>query len=154
MNKNYLALLASGTTIWLGRNYHQQYQALENPDKANPDGRLGAMLAAKDFNPDQVGFGVFPSIRLIHTIFGNIGEQHIGSVFNTPEAQEIMRSLRTPENHRRLGAMEQQYWQSERRQGKNIGDELMIIFGANTNPDVRADLQEKAAQLRNLYKNS
>lgn len=152
--KYYLLLLRTSQIAgtvgagWIGRNYYQQYQALENPDQVNPDSRLGAMIAARHFDNNQVGFGVYPSIRLIHTVFGNVGEQQIGKVFNSPQAQEIMGAPRTFENNRRLGEMEYQYWQGEQWQGENIGDEFMIQFGAHVDPDVRAFLQEIAAQVR------
>ncbi|ASW72995.1 hypothetical protein IQ37_09890 [Chryseobacterium piperi] len=139
---------ALGTVGWLGNNYYQQYQALANPEQVNRERRLGAMLGARDFTSDQVGFGVFIAIRLIHLTFGNIGEQGIGSLFNSPRAQELMRAPRTFENNRRLGVMEYQYWRGERGRGEYVWDEFMIQFGAHVNPTARAILQEGAARFR------
>ena len=149
--KFYLKLLTSAGTLstgWLGRNYYNQYKALENPDQVNPHGRLGAMLASRNFDHNQVGYGVYPSIRLIHLLFGNIGEQEIGRLFNSPEGQALMKELRTIENHKKLGTIEQKYWISEKGQGKNISDELMICFGAVADPDFRAYVQESNAKIR------
>jgi len=134
--------------LWFGRNYYQQRQALENPDQVDPNGRLGAMLAAGRFHQGQVGYGVQPAIRLIHGVFGNIGQQQIGRVFNGPEAQEIMAAPRDPENNRRLGEIEHNYWQEQQGHGENLPDEAMIRFGANVNPVYRGNIQELLAQFR------
>lgn len=134
--------------LWAGFNYFRQYKALANPQQIDQYGRLGAMLAAKDFKHDQVGYGVYPSIRLIHLLFGNFGQQHIGRIFNSPEAQAIMKKPRTTENHLELGKMEYDYWISQLGKGDTFPDELMIKFGAAVNPEWRAFIQEMNAKAR------
>lgn len=149
MKKKYVQLLLStaGTT-WVGTNGYQQYKALLEPGKVDPAGRLGAMIATKDFTSDQVGYGVYPAIRLIHLLFGNIGEQKIGEVFKRPEVQEALRRIRTHENHKIVGGIEEKYWNDEKWRGDNRLDDLMILFGASVNADIRAHIQELAAQIR------
>ncbi len=136
---------------WVGRNIHQQNAALQHPDQIDPNGRLGAMLAARRFEPHQVGAGVFPAIRAIHAVFGNIGEQQIGRLFNGPQAQALMGQPRNQANHQQLGAMEHQYWQDERGRGANPLDEFMIQFGANVNPQMRGHIQEMFARMRDRH---
>lgn len=148
--KFYLKLLMSAGGAWTGRNYYQQYRAIENPEEVNPYGRLGAMLAAKDFESHQVGYGVYPSIRLIHFLFGNIGEQEIGRVFNSVEGQELLRQIRSEENHQKLGKMEYEYWKSQVGKGKTIGDRFMINFGASVDEKWRGYIQEGNAEIREL----
>ncbi|WP_150114790.1 SPASM domain-containing protein [Chryseobacterium sp. IHB B 17019] len=161
--KKYLLLLASsrtamtvggfGTvgTVWMGRNYYQQLMALAYPETIDPNGRRGAILATRYFKRDQVGFGVYPSIRLIHLIFGNIGEQEIGKLFNSPAAQAIMRKPRTHKNHKKLGAQEVKYWISQRGLGKTIPDNMMIwFFGAVMQASARAYIQESNARIRSF----
>ncbi|PWN72322.1 hypothetical protein C1631_006910 [Chryseobacterium phosphatilyticum] len=151
MEKRYIQLLlsvAGAGGAWMGRNEYQQYKALLEPEKVDPDSRLGAMIATKDFTRDQVGYGVYPSIRLIHLLFGNVGEQKIGEVFNRPDVQKALRKIRTHESHKFVGSIEESYWKGERKKGENIFDELMILFGANVNADTRACIQEWAATIR------
>lgn len=163
---NYLLLLASprtlkiiggvGTagTLWIGTNYYQQRQALAYPETVDPNGRRGAMLATRHFERGQVGYGVHPSIRLIHLLFRNIGEQEIGKLFHSPEAQAIMRKLRTHENHKELGAEEVKYWKGQLNKGKTIPDHMMIWFGALMPADARAYIQERGAKIRSLLPES
>lgn len=164
MKKRYLLLLASPRTLkimggvgvgtagtaWMGRNYYQQRMALSYPETVDPNGRRGAMLATRHFERDQVGYGVYPSIRLIHLLFGNIGEQEIGKLFNSPGAQAIMRKSRTHENHKELGAEEVKYWKDQLKKGKSIPDNMMIRFGALMPADARAYIQEGGARIRSL----
>lgn len=162
MKKRYLLLLASPRTLkimggvgtagtaWMGRNYYQQRMALAYPETVDPNGRRGAMLATRNFERDQVGYGVHPSIRLIHLLFGNIGEQEIGKLFNSPEVQVIMRKSRTHENHKELGAEEVKYWKGQLKKGKTIPDNMMIRFGALMPADARAYIQERGARIRSL----
>lgn len=136
---------------WVEGNYNQQVFALNNPDKIDKSGRLGAIIATKDFNYTQVGAGAHIAIRGIHLFFGNIGEQEIGTVFFSPQVQEILKQARTIENNKKLGLLEYIYWNSQRYRGKTYGDEAMIIFGANVGPTTRAYLQEASAQMGENY---
>lgn len=122
-------------------NYLDQEEAIRNPSQVSPDGRLGAMLSSQKFEEGQVGYGANPSIRGIHTVFGNVGEQGIGSVFNSPEAQRLMASPSTFKNNRALGQLEYDYWKSQVGQGETWGDEAMIRFGAAVPPGMRAGIQ-------------
>lgn len=163
MKKRYLLLLTSPRTLkimggvgtagtaWMGRNYYQQRMALAYPETVDPNGRRGAMLATRHFERDQVGYGVHPSIRLIHLLFGNIGEQEIGKLFNSLEVQAIMRKSRTHENHKELGAEEVKYWKGQLKKGKTIPDNMMIRFGALMPADTRAYIQERGARIRSLF---
>ncbi|KAA2224037.1 SPASM domain-containing protein [Chryseobacterium sediminis] len=151
MKKRYLQFLLSASgagTAWMGRNEYQQYKALLDPDRVDRTGRLGAMLATKDFTPDQVGYGVYPSIRLIHLIFGNIGEQKIGEIFNDPEMQQLLKELGTHENHQNVGDKEQKYWQSKWNDESHPGRKLMAGLGAAFDGNSRAFIQKSAAELR------
>ncbi|MDR6528753.1 hypothetical protein [Chryseobacterium rhizosphaerae] len=152
MKKKYVQLLfsAAGAGTWMGRNEYQQYQALLEPNKVDRKGRLGAMIATKDFTSDQVGYGVHFAIRLIHLLFGNVGEQKIGEVFNDSDVQKLLQKISTHENHKTVGSTEEDYWQSERGKGQHVLDELMILFGANVNAETRASLQELAAKIREV----
>ncbi|MDR3023451.1 SPASM domain-containing protein [Chryseobacterium sp.] len=149
MKKRYLQLLlsAAGTT-WVGRNEYQQYKALLDTDSVDQTGRLGAMLATRDFPPDQVGYGVYPSIRFIHMVFGNIGEQKIGEIFNDPEMQEMLKQPGTHENHQNVGNKEQKYWQSKWEEENHPGRKLMAGLGAAFDGNSRAYIQKTAANLR------
>ncbi len=166
IKKFYLLLLASSRnakilggagaagTLWIGSNYYQQRQALAYPETVDPNGRRGAMLATRHFERGQVGYGVHPSIRLIHLLFSDIGEQEIGKLFHSPEAQAIMRKLRTHENHEELGAEEVKYWISQQKKGKTFPDNIMIRFGALMPAGARARIQEGSAKIRSLLPES
>lgn len=150
MKKNYLQLLlsAAGAGSWMGINEYQQYKALLNSENIDKNGRLGAMIATKDFLPDQVGYGVYPSIRLIHLLFGDIGEQQIGKIFNDPEMQKMLKELGTHENHQLVGSKEQEYWREQWEKEKNPVRKIMAGLGAAFDGESRAYIQESAAKLR------
>lgn len=136
---------------WVRENYNQQMFALQNPHLVRKNGRIGAIIATKDFDYTQVGAGAHIAIRGIHLFFRNIGEQEIGTVFFSPEVQEILRLKRTMENNRRLGCLEYEYWISQKNSGNTYGDKAMIFWGSNVGPDARAILQEASAVVGENY---
>lgn len=143
-----LATGGIGTITWTGENYRRITYALENPDTVDPDGRLGAMVATRDYTPDQVGYGVHAATQLIYLVFRDIGEQQIGKAFGALKPKQYLESPGTFENHKIFGAFDQGYWKDEFNMGKTTADNMVIGLGASLNPTIRAITQKLLAGIR------
>ncbi len=82
----------AGVTGLLLARLRQQHNAGTGRSSPVPSSRLGALQAAAKFKgmPGSVGSGVYSGISAIHMILGNTMQAHIGDVFRSSKAQQLM----------------------------------------------------------------
>ncbi len=106
--------------------------------KPDPNSRLGAYLATRGFPPGTVGHSVHNAIGTIFLGLGNLGEEQIGTVFNSDAARALYHQPVDGPASRQIAEMEYAYWAQVRRQNPwSIGGRLGTMFG----PDSRDVLQ-------------
>lgn len=95
--------------------------------------RLGAFKAVLGHAPGTVGYAVARAIAAIYITMGDVGEDEIGRVFNSPEVQALLDEDACGPASKQLAEMEFEYWDSQ----ESIGG----FLGTKFNPTVRAALQ-------------
>jgi hypothetical protein len=104
----------------------------------DPDSRLGAYAATAGYPPGTVGHGVHGAIGAIYLTLGETGQEQIGTVFNSPEAQAHMGHPITSGHSRAIAQLEYDYWRSVRANDWfSVGGQLGSAFP----PGIRDDLQ-------------
>jgi len=100
------------------------------------DTRLGAYEATGGHARGTVGRGANNSIGAIYMLFGTFGQDRIGDVFHSRQAQDTLRhSVRTEANGR-LARTEYNYWRQQEAQGTAGG-----VMGSAFSPRVREGIQ-------------
>lgn len=92
----------------------------------NPDSRLGAYAATAGYPPGTVGNAVHNAIGTIYGTFGTFGEENIGRVFNSPQAQALYNQPVDSDAGLQMATIENQYWNNVRQEdpwspGGNMG---------------------------------
>jgi uncharacterized protein YukE len=104
----------------------------------DPQTRLGAYAATVSYPPGSVGYAVHRAIGSIYLTMGTVGEERIGTVFNSAEARALFDKPLTERTSRQIAELEHRYWDSIRRQNPmSVGGQLGSLFG----PDSRDFLQ-------------
>jgi hypothetical protein len=104
----------------------------------DPGSRLGAYAGTVGYPPGSVGHAVHRAIGSIYLTMGTVGEERIGTVFNSPEAKALFDKPLTRETSRQMAEMEYAYWHRRREEnGWSVGGQLGSAF----NPTVRDFLQ-------------
>jgi hypothetical protein len=104
----------------------------------DPNSRLGAYAATAGYPPGTVGHGVHGAIGAIYLTLGETGQEQIGTVFNSPEAQSHMGHPITSGHSRAIAQLEYDYWRSVRANDWfSVGGQLGSAFP----PGIRDDLQ-------------
>jgi hypothetical protein len=104
----------------------------------DPGSRLGAYAGTVGYPPGSVGHAVHRAIGSIYLTMGTVGEERIGTVFNSPEAIALFDKPLTRETSRQMAEMEYAYWRRRRDEnGWSVGGQLGSAF----NPTVRDFLQ-------------
>ena len=106
----------------------------------DPRSRLGAFQATMKYAPGTVGHAANKHIGNIYNVLGSSGEDQIGVVFNSPEAQKLLSQPVTGDANRALAQLEYNYWKQQNQRGTLGG-----FMGTQFRPDSRAWLQEHAA---------
>jgi hypothetical protein len=92
----------------------------------NPDSRLGAYAATGGYPPGTVGHAVHNAIGTIYVALGNLGEENIGRVFNSPEARALYNDPVDSPSGRQMAEIEVRYWENVKKEdphsaGGNLG---------------------------------
>lgn len=103
-----------------------------------PSSRLGAYAATAGYPPGTVGHGVHGAIAAIYITLGDVGQEQIGDVFRSPQAQAEMPYPVGSPHGRAIAELEYDYWRQRRADDwLSVGGQLGSLFG----PDSRAALQ-------------
>ncbi len=100
--------------------------------------RLGAFKATLGFGNGTVGEGVNKAIAGIYIALGTIGEDRIGDVFASPEAQALLGDPISSASSRRIAEIEFAYWNSQ--------DSIGGWMGRQFDPSVRDAIQWALAE--------
>jgi hypothetical protein len=101
------------------------------------DTRLGAYEATQGHARGTVGRGANNSIGAIYMLFGTFGQDRIGDVFHSRQAQDTLRhSVRTEANGR-LARTEYNYWRNQQQTQGTAGG----VMGSAFSPRVREGIQ-------------
>ena len=106
----------------------------------DPRSRLGAYQATLGYAPGTVGYAANKHIGNIYNVLGTSGEDRIGIVFNSPEAQRLLSQPVSGKANRQLAELEYGYWKQQNQRGTLGG-----FMGTRFRPGSRAWLQEYAA---------
>jgi hypothetical protein len=106
----------------------------------DPESRLGAYAATTGYPAGTVGNAVHNAIGTIYTTLGNYGQESIGRVFNSPEAQALYNQPVDSPAGRQMADLEHQYWENVRREDPlSAGGQL----GSMASPAARDFLQRR-----------
>jgi hypothetical protein len=106
----------------------------------DPASRLGAYAATVGYPPGSTGNAVHRAIGTIYGTLGTLGEEQIGTVFNSPQARELFDKPLTEQTSRQIAEIEYGYWTRVREaNGFSVGGNL----GSAVNPTVRDFLQRE-----------
>lgn len=101
------------------------------------DTRLGAFEATRGHQRGTVGRGAHNSIGAIYMLFGTFGQDRIGNVFHSRQAQETLpHSVRSSANGR-LARTEFGYWRNQMETQGTAGG----VMGSAFSPAVRERIQ-------------
>jgi len=129
--------LVDTTDLWLPRTLDRIDRGELTPD---PSSRLGAYAATRGFPSGTVGAAVHRAIGAIYLIFGNYGQERIGSVFNSPEAQALYGQPVTSCASMQMAHLEYQYWRDvQAEDGWSPGGQMGSMF----NPSARNFIQHQ-----------
>ena len=109
---------------------------MEHPPKYS---RLGAFKAVLGHAQGTVGYAVTRAIAAIYITLGEIGQDEIGLVFNSPEAQSLLDGDACGPASKKLAELEFGYWNGQ--------DTLGGFLGSQFNPTVRTAMQCGFGQL-------
>jgi hypothetical protein len=105
----------------------------------DPDSRLGAYYATRNYGPNTVGRAVHRAIGAIYLALGPTGEEKIGRVFNSEAAKALYEHPVTSSSNLCMAEIEHQYW-------ANVKTENPYSFGGTLgrafSPRVRACIQK------------
>ncbi|MEO8551794.1 MAG: hypothetical protein ABI678_17580, partial [Kofleriaceae bacterium] len=101
--------------------------------------RLGAYEATSGYAPGTVGYAVHNAIGDLYVALGSIGEEHIGLVFNSPEAKALFGEPVTSSANLGVATIEYNYWVGVKNADPSSWG---ARAGAAFTPEVRAWIQE------------
>lgn len=138
-----LASLATNPMLTLSRR-SAELAAIQN-GTLNPanDTRLGSYEATVGHERGTVGRGANKSIAAIYLLLGTFGQDSIGNVFNSNQAQSTLSSSVSSEDNNRLARTEFDYWQNQWNNDGSAGG----FMGSMFNPTVRAEIQSWMSQI-------
>lgn len=133
-----LASLAIAPGFTLGRRAAELIGVRTGLINPPDDSRLGAYEATRGHERGTVGRGANNSIGAIYMLMGTYGQDRIGNVFNSQQAQQTLpHSVRSSANGE-LARTEFGYWQNQRdTQGTEGG-----VMGSLFSPTVREGIQQ------------
>jgi hypothetical protein len=95
----------------------------------DPRSRLGAYAATVSYPPGSVGYAVHRAIGTIYLSMGTVGQEQIGTVFNSAEARALFDKPLTDETSRQIAELEYRYWDNERKKNPmSVGGQLGSVF--------------------------
>lgn len=106
--------------------------------EVDPNSRLGAYQATGGYRDGTVGQAAHNAIGQIYAMGGTIGEDQIGTVFNSPEARALYGDPVDSPSGLRLAEMEYDYWRGQQELGTFGGG-----LGSSVPPETRDWLQRE-----------
>lgn len=106
--------------------------------EVDPNSRLGAYQATGGYREGTVGFAAHQAIGQIYDMAGTIGEDQIGTVFNSDAARALYDQPVDSPASRQLAEMEYAYWAEQNEQGTLGG-----WMGSSVPPATRDWLQQE-----------
>jgi hypothetical protein len=106
--------------------------------EVDPNSRLGAYQATGGYREGTVGHSAHNAIGQIYSMAGTIGEDQIGTVFNSDAARALYNQPVNSAASRQLAGMEHAYWSQQQEQG-TLGGHM----GAAVSPETRDWLQRE-----------
>ncbi|MEM9460070.1 MAG: hypothetical protein AAGF11_38195 [Myxococcota bacterium] len=124
----------------MAKRWHDLKRVSEDKLQVHPDSRLAAFKSTLGHQDGTTGYAANRAIGLIYIGMGTFGEEQIGQVFGSPEAQEQMAQPVDSGASRQLAQMEYDYWSSVLNENPgSSGARIATAF----NPDVRDFLQKE-----------
>jgi hypothetical protein len=130
IDPNDLDAVSGGWSIplrWLTPNANATLDSVDNGAMSpDPSSRLGAYAATANYPEGTVGYAVHNSIGDIYRTLGTAGEEHIGDVFNSPDARALYNESVHSDASLKMAQTEYSYWQDVRAEnpyslGGNLG---------------------------------
>ena len=124
----------------VAKRWHDLKRVSDDQLQVHPDSRLAAFKSTLGHQDGTVGYAANRAIGLIYVGMGTFGEEQIGQVFGSPEAQEQMALPVDSPGSRQLAQMEYDYWSSVLRENpSSSGAQVATAFS----PEVRDFLQRE-----------
>lgn len=128
-----------GTPLIPGADFRAIDRArVDAGEEVDPNSRLGAYQATGGFREGTVGYAAHQAIGQIYDMAGTIGEDQIGTVFNSDAARALYDQPVDSPASRQLAEMEHAYWAQQNEQGTFGG-----WMGSSVPPATRDWLQQE-----------